>query len=110
MLLLKSNNNYKGGIKMNVQLLGPKALTKAINMRAIASAVNLERKAQENPTDNLNETISFDDLFGVQYTADPRGMEIRKYLTNKNTAFIPENLQYILNKNLEYADIDHYEV
>ena len=110
MLLLKSNNNYKGGIKMNEKLLGPKALTEAINMRAIASAVNLERKAQENSTDNLNETISFDELFGVQYTADPRGMEIRNYLKNKTTAFIPENLQYMLDKTLEYAGIDHYEV
>ena len=94
---------------MNEKLLGPKALQEGISMRAITRATNLERKAQENPGEGLDETVSFNELFEVQYIADPRGMEIRKYLTDKSTAFIPANLQYMLDKSLEYADIDHME-
>ena len=94
---------------MNKKLLGTKALQEGISMRAIARATNLERKAQENSMERLDETVSFNELFGVQYVADPRGMENRNYLSNKSTAFIPANLQYMLDKNLEYADIDHTE-
>ncbi len=84
-------------------------LESGIKLRALDRAIKSERLSQQRSSQGLDELLSFNQLFSTnKYIADPRGMEIRNYLTNKENAFIPANLQYHLNKKIQYADIDQY--